>query len=92
LFFLYSEIIVAAASGSSLAPSAMLKYMLGCSVETSPAQPGSANNATIAAHARMIQVPKGFFRAVVACQPWLNGEGLPGFWPQFRRGAERATS
>jgi hypothetical protein len=38
----------------------MLKYMLGCSFETSPAQPPSANNAKIAAHARMVQVPQGF--------------------------------
>src|SRR3982074_315127 len=80
LFCRYSEIIEAAAGTSSLAPAlAMLAYIDGCSiVATSPAQPPSARSPIMATIARMIRkFPR--IDAVVAYQPWLNGERRSNF-------------
>src|SRR5438067_9460500 len=56
----------------------MLRYMLGCSIGASAAQPQIANKPMIATAARIInKFPcqhRAVWTAVVAYQPWLNGE------------------
>src|SRR5438105_1831490 len=86
LFWRYSEIIDAAATGSSLAPpSAMLRYMAGCSVGiTSPAHPPNTKRPIMATAPRIMLIPR--VEWVVAHQPWLKGErGRPGDKTDIRR-------
>src|SRR5438477_12399793 len=69
----------------------MLRYMLGCSIGASAAQPQSANKPMIATAARIInKFPcqhRAVWTAVVAYQQWLNGERRARFtryWPSER--------
>src|SRR5215475_9810135 len=80
--------MTAAATGSSVAPGwAISRYMAGWSgILTSAEQPASSNRPIMAVVACFTKgIPQGW-TAVVAYQPWLNGEWGK-FPPSFRDGA-----